>query len=97
MAYTNKISKVRLYDNIDGREEPVSISWSSQEIGTGTDTGRFGQLTTTSAVPGRLDDATPAAYTRTDITGFPAPIQAILTACWSDDLHTVYEAHLRAQ
>ena len=85
-----------MYDNIDGREDPVSITWSSQEIGTGDDAGRSGQLMTASAVPGTLDDATPAVYTRTDTSGFPTSIQHILAACWTDALHTAYEAHLRA-
>ena len=96
MPFTNQISKVRMYDNIAGRIDPVSITWSAQEIGTGADEGRAGQLVTVSAVPGSLDDATPAVYTRTDTSGFPTPIQHILAACWTDDLHTAYEAHLRA-
>ena len=36
-------------------------------------------------------------YTRTDITGYSPAFQAIANALWTDDLHTAYEAHLRAQ
>ena len=95
MAFTNQISKIRMYDNIPGRVDPVSITWSTQEVGTGTDAGRFGQLETISAVPGTLDTADPAVYTRTNTSSFPVQIRHILTACWDDALHTAYEAYLR--
>ena len=44
--------------------------------------------------PGSFDGTT---YTRTDITGYSTAFQAIANALWSDDLHSRYEAHLRAQ
>ena len=43
--------------------------------------------------PGSFDGTT---YTRTDITGYSTAFQAIANALWNDDLHTRYEAHLRA-
>ena len=93
MAYINKITKKRIYDNIDGVDSPVHISWSTQEIGTGDDAGRTGRLVTTSAVPGTFANDT---YTRTDVTGFPASIQALIGALWTDHVHTQYEAYLRS-
>lgn len=102
MPFTTKIIRVREYDNIPGHDDTTSFSWTTQEIGTGTDAGRNGMPVTASAVPGRLtgenDPDTPAddrTYVRTDITGFPAGIQTRMNACWTNDLHTAYEAYLR--
>ena len=93
MAFRTEITNKRIYDNIAGVDGPVHISWTSQDIGTGDDAGRSGQGITHAAVPGRLDGTD---YVRTDITGFPASVQTILNAIWTDDVHTAYEAHLRA-
>ena len=43
--------------------------------------------------PGTFDGTT---YTRTDVTGFSTAFQAIANALWTGELHTRYEAHLRA-
>lgn len=94
MAIIDKIVKVREYDTIVGHNDPTSFSWSTQRIGTGGDEGLASGLTTVAAVPGLLNDAD--VYVRTDTTGFPTSIQARMVTCWTDALHTAYEAHLRA-
>lgn len=93
MAIIEKIVKVREYDTIVGHDDPTTFSWSTQRIGTGDDDGLTSGLTTISAIPGSLDDAD--VYVRTDITGFPTSIQARMATCWTDALHTAYEASIR--
>ncbi len=93
MSFTTKITHVRHYDNINGHESPVSFSWSMQEIGSGENAGRNGSLVTVSAVPGSIVDE---VYVRTDTTSFPKTIADLIGTAWTEDVHTAYEAHLRA-
>lgn len=45
--------------------------------------------------PGSIDSSD--VYQRTNVSGYSQAFQTIAGALWTDDLHTRYEAHLRAQ
>ena len=52
-----------------------------------------GNYERTSITPGSLMED---IYVRTDLTDFPQEVQNIAGLCWSDDVHTAYEAKLRS-
>lgn len=93
MAIETKVIKIRLYDEATtGR----SITYSTQRVGTGDDTGLTSALATTAITPGSLVND---VYVRTDISAtstVPQEVKDVATMCWTETVYTAHESKLRS-